>query len=157
MDDASVILNMFKTAGNVLHVAPDEAIFKEGDAGDCLYVLRAGNAQIRVGDKVVEIVSDGDIVGEMSLIDGSPRSADLIAVTPCQVVPVDVNDFTTLIQDTPFFAIYLMQALTRRLRQTDQMSAQQQSALGDMAPLIKSWPGLSKEVRAQILQLAGAG
>ena len=155
MDDSSVILNMFKTADNAVHVAPEEAVFKTGDAGDCLYVIRSGNAQVIVDGNVVEVVSDGDIVGEMSLIDGSPRSADLVAVSPCQVIPINLESFMELIRDTPFFAIYLMQALTRRLRQTGHMHSRLEQILEQIKPVVDAWPNMSEDKRAEVLKLAG--
>ena len=55
--------------------ASGDIIFAEGDKGDKMYVVRAGEVEIERDGKVVETLSSGGIFGEMALIDGSPRAA----------------------------------------------------------------------------------
>ncbi len=64
------------------------AIFKEGDAGDEMYVVTAGRVRISkmvkgVGEEALSILEGGAYFGEMAMIDEAPRSADAIAHTPC--------------------------------------------------------------------------
>jgi CRP/FNR family cyclic AMP-dependent transcriptional regulator len=160
MDEVGLILNLFKGTGQIRTLNPGEAIFSTGETGDSLYVVKTGSAQISVGDKVIEVVSDGDIVGEMSLIDGSARSADVVAVTPCQVVSVNMEGFLGLIEETPFFAIYIMRALTRRLRQMGALSASASAPAGpitppELQPLVSVWNDLAQEVRDKVIEAAG--
>jgi CRP-like cAMP-binding protein len=62
--------------------APGEAIFKEGDKGDKMYVIRSGEVAIERGGKVIEMLAPGGIFGEMALIDGSLPGAPPPAPRP---------------------------------------------------------------------------
>ncbi len=97
-----------------------EAIFEEGSEGDKMYVIRSGEVLIEKGGKVIETVPPGGIVGEMALIDGSPRSATARAKTDCEVAPITEKAFLFLVHETPFFAIAVMRTLADRLRRTNE-------------------------------------
>jgi CRP/FNR family cyclic AMP-dependent transcriptional regulator len=97
-----------------------EAIFEEGSEGDKMYVIRSGEVLIEKGGKVIETVPPGGIVGEMALIDGSPRSATARAKTDCEVTPITEKAFLFLVHETPFFAIAVMRTLADRLRRTNE-------------------------------------
>ncbi|MGZ5917906.1 MAG: cyclic nucleotide-binding domain-containing protein [Methyloceanibacter sp.] len=100
--------------------ASGEAIFEEGSEGDKMYVIRSGEVLIEKGGKVIETVLPGGIVGEMALIDGSPRSATARAKTDCEVAPITEKAFLFLVHETPFFAIAVMRTLADRLRRTNE-------------------------------------
>jgi len=100
--------------------APGEAIFKEGDKGDKMYVIRSGEVAIERGGKVIEMLAPGGIFGEMALIDGSPRSATARAKTECEVAPITEKSFLFLVHETPFFAIAVMRTLADRLRRLNE-------------------------------------
>lgn len=93
-----------------------QVIFKEGEAGDVMYSVLTGEVEIVIAGKVVEVVEAGGILGEMALIDNSPRSATAMAKTDCSLAVINQKRFTTLIQQTPFFAIQVMSVLADRLR-----------------------------------------
>ncbi len=67
----------------------------------------------------------GAIFGEMVLVDNSPRSATAIARTDCRVVPISEKRFQFLIQETPYFAIQVMQIMATRLRRMNEQAANQ--------------------------------
>ncbi|MGH6748969.1 MAG: cyclic nucleotide-binding domain-containing protein [Methyloceanibacter sp.] len=96
--------------------APGDIIFAEGDKGDKMYVIRAGEVEIERDGRVVETLSSGGIFGEMALIDGSPRAATARAKTACEVAPITEKSFLFLVHETPFFAIAVMRTLAERLR-----------------------------------------
>jgi CRP/FNR family transcriptional regulator, cyclic AMP receptor protein len=100
--------------------APGEAIFKEGDKGDKMYVIRSGEVAIERGGKVIETLAPAGIFGEMALIDGSPRSATARAKTDCEVAPITEKSFLFLVHETPFFAIAVMRTLADRLRRLNE-------------------------------------
>jgi CRP/FNR family cyclic AMP-dependent transcriptional regulator len=100
-----------------------DVIFHEGDPGTVMYVISGGQVDILVGSQVVETAGPGSIVGEMALIDDSPRSATTIAKTDCELVAVDHKRFEFLVQQTPFFALEVMQVMSERLRRTDKLIA----------------------------------
>jgi CRP-like cAMP-binding protein len=84
-----------------------------------MYVIKEGEVDILVNDKVIETVGPGGIVGETALIDTHPRSATVVAKTDCQLVPIDEKRFTFLIQQTPYFSLQVMRVLVERVRRMD--------------------------------------
>jgi len=93
-----------------------ETIFAEGQPADVMFAVLEGEVEIFKHGKVLETISPGGIFGEMAIIDGLPRSASAIARTDCNLAAVDGKRFTLLVQQTPYFAIEIMQMLTERLR-----------------------------------------
>ena len=93
-----------------------DTIFSEGDPGDMMYVVQEGELEVQFRGKVIETVGSGGIVGEMALVDQSPRSATVVARTDCKLVPLDETGFKIHISHTPFFAVQVMRILVERLR-----------------------------------------
>ena len=81
-----------------------------------MYVVKTGDLQILDGNYVYETVSAGGIVGEMAMVDGSPRSATVCAIKRSTVIPIDERRFLFMVQQTPFFALRVMRVMTARLR-----------------------------------------
>src|SRR6478736_8889707 len=110
---------LFSHETNPLQLAAGEVLFKEGDTGDAMFVLLDGELDVMVGDTVVASSRRGDLLGEMALIDQSPRSATIIARAPAQLARLDAQRFQRLIQQHPFFAMHVMKVLAARIRQKD--------------------------------------
>lgn len=102
---------------------PDEVLFNEGDKGRVMYLIREGKIKIikGVGDeeKVLAVLKDGDFFGEMAIIDGSPRSAGAVAVTPTSLLVIDEETFRSKIKENPLIE-YVLSTLAKRLRTTDE-------------------------------------
>ena len=106
--------------------AAGDVIFREGEPGDELFVIRSGKVQIRAGDRVVETLGDHDMFGELALIDDGPRSATAVAASAVELVPVGPKQFLFLVRETPYFALNVMRSLARRLRaETRELTRQQ--------------------------------
>jgi CRP/FNR family transcriptional regulator, cyclic AMP receptor protein len=109
--------------------AAGETIFREGEYGDELYVVRSGNVQIRVADRVIETLGEHSIFGELALIDDAPRSATAVAASDAELVPVGRKQFLFLVTQTPHFALNVMRVLAQRLRaETNELAKRQGSA-----------------------------
>lgn len=91
-------------------------IFLEGQPGHVMYVIQQGEVEIRIRGHIVETLGPGDIFGELALIDDAPRNATAIARTDSRVIPIDQKRFAFLVQQTPYFALKLMQTISQRLR-----------------------------------------
>lgn len=91
-------------------------VFQEGEAGDSMYAVVEGEVEIRKGSQVLEVVGPGGVFGEMALIDHEPRSASALAVSDAKIVSIPEKRFLLLVQQTPYFALQMMQLLTSRLR-----------------------------------------
>ena len=110
------IIDLFRHDRNFLTIAAGQPVFLVGDAGRVMFVLIEGQADVLVGEEVVESAGPGTIFGEMALIDHAPRSATVIARTECRLLPIDVERFDTLIQKTPDFARHVMKVMAGRIR-----------------------------------------
>ncbi|EDN65792.1 conserved hypothetical protein [Beggiatoa sp. PS] len=109
-------LSLFSNSQDFVSFTKGQIIFKEGDPGKVMYAIIEGEVEVVVNGKAVDIVKAGNILGEMALIDTSPRSATAISKTDCKVVPISRRHFTFLIQHTPNFALEVMRVMAERLR-----------------------------------------
>jgi CRP-like cAMP-binding protein len=116
-------IEIFKHFDNPLTYKAGDIIMAEGSRGREMYVVGEGEVDIRVGSRTVETVGSGRFFGEMALIDDSPRSATAIAKTEVKLIPISRERFMFLVQNTPFFAIEVMQVLVSRLRHMDELIA----------------------------------
>ena len=107
---------LFRQDSDAVQVAAGDFLFKEGDKRDTMYVLLEGEMEIRLGDYVFETAEAGALIGEMALIDDSPRAANAVAKTPSRLAKIDQRRFYFLVQQTPHFATHVIKSLADRLR-----------------------------------------
>ncbi len=98
---------------------PGQSIFREGQPGDHMYVVLEGEVDLLINGQLVETLGEGGVLGEMALLDASPRTASAVARTACKVVPVTQKRFNLLVQHTPDFALQIMRVMAGRLRTMD--------------------------------------
>lgn len=108
--------NLFRHETDSVNFPAGEIILKCGDMSEVMYVVIGGEAEIKLGDKVIYTAHAGSLLGEMGLIDHAPASADVIARTDCKLVIIDKRRFLFLIQQTPNFALDVMKVIAERLR-----------------------------------------
>jgi CRP-like cAMP-binding protein len=114
---------LFRQETGALQIAPGDSLFREGEKGEKMYVLLEGEMEIRLGDFVLETVRQGALIGEMALIDDNPRTASVVAKTPCRLAEIDRRRFHFLVQQTPHFATHVMKTLADRLRHMNAVAA----------------------------------
>lgn len=96
---------------------PGRAIVEEGQAGEALFVVLTGTARvIRAGRKVGALIP-GDFFGELSALDGGPRTASVVPETPVEVLRVFRHTLQRMVEREPALAMGLLEGLARRLRQ----------------------------------------
>lgn len=117
-------IELFSHNAETQHVTAGDYLFREGERGGLLYVLNTGTAEVQVGERVVERLEHGSIVGEMSLVSPAPHSASVRATSDCEFVAFDEKRFHFLVQQTPFFATRVMRVMAERLRATDALLRQ---------------------------------
>lgn len=71
---------------------------------------------MHVGETLVESATSGALLGEMALVDSSPRRATVMATAACRLAKIDDGRFEFLVQQTPYFATHVMKVLVERLR-----------------------------------------
>ena len=98
-----------------------QVLFNYGEPGDCLYVIRSGKAEVFFKDDtgtriVLEVAGSGDVVGELSLLDGGPRTASVVVTEKLDALRLDRGDLDQFLRTHPAAAIDLMSSMGRRLR-----------------------------------------
>jgi CRP-like cAMP-binding protein len=127
-------LNLFKdTPENILaDLAPlmkemqyeqGTEIFKEGETGDCMYIIQQGNIKIHKGNTT--LLKDKEVFGELSLLDADTRSASATADTDCTLYKIDQEPFYELMDERPEVAKGFIKILCQRLRTMNEKSRQQ--------------------------------
>lgn len=114
------VIARFQHSPNQFRLPAGKILFKEGEIAEVMYVLLEGSVDIVVGGTVVECAEAGTVLGEMAVIDRSPRSATAISKTPCRLVSMTATQFDVLVHETPEFARLVMQVLSGRLRRMNQ-------------------------------------
>ena len=129
-------LNLFKdTPENILaDLAPlmkemeyeqGTEIFKEGETGDCMYIIQQGNIKIHKGNTTLAILKEKEVFGELSLLDADTRSASATADTDCLLYKIDQEPFYELMDERPEVAKGFIKILCQRLRTMNEKSRQQ--------------------------------
>jgi len=114
---------LFRQDSNTVQLAPGEFLFREGEKGENMYVMLEGEVDISLGDFVLETAGPGALIGEMALIDDSPRTANAVAKSPSKLAQIDRRRFHFLVQQTPHFATHVMKILAGRLRHMNAVTA----------------------------------
>ena len=96
---------------------------RQGATGGLAYVIAKGRAEVSRNGKMLAMLGPGDVVGELSLIDGGPRSATVRARTDLAVLEIDGRDLNRLLKKAPSVVRKLLEALAGRLRDTDAMAS----------------------------------
>ena len=125
-DQLDLILDHHREIG---HDA-DQVIVMEEDWGESVFLLRSGLAKVRTttadGDEVVmSLLGQGDVFGEMAVLGGEARSADVVALTPLQLIKLRVAPFATLLDQRAGFALALARLEASRLRELNRRFALQ--------------------------------
>lgn len=98
---------------------------QEGTAGDAMYLILTGEADIRKGQQLITVLSAGEVFGEMAMLTGAPRSATVIARTPMELYELKQADFNAVLARTPQLSQSLSRILARRLQATTESEAEQ--------------------------------
>ncbi len=102
-----------------------QIVFRKGDPGSSMFLIVEGQVKMILpsegGEEVLLGVLDaGDFFGDLSIIDGQPRSATIVATEPTETVVIRRDEFLGAIDANPRVAFDLLRILARRLRQTDE-------------------------------------
>ncbi len=113
-------------SADVVSYAEGEVIFRFGDPGDSLYVVRSGEVEVYFKDDtgrriVLEAPGPGDFFGELSLLDNGPRTASVMASQPAELLRIDRRDIVSLLTAHPGAAMSVLSATGRRLRKSAEL------------------------------------
>jgi CRP/FNR family transcriptional regulator, cyclic AMP receptor protein len=105
-------------ASTIAHVPAGQHIVREGFSAEAFYVILAGEAVV-TGPPTTSRLTGGDFCGELGLLDGSPRSANVVAETDVVAVKLPRKDFLALIDHRPEIARALLADLAARVRRLE--------------------------------------
>lgn len=106
-------------------VARGTTIFAKGDPGTGLMGVLSGSVKVSVAsaegkDIVLNIFREGEIFGEIALLDGRPRTADATAMSDCELIVIERRDFVPFLSSHPDVTIKFIEILCSRLRRTSE-------------------------------------
>jgi CRP/FNR family transcriptional regulator, cyclic AMP receptor protein len=103
----------------VQEVAAGAVLARAGDPGDRFFVIVDGAARIDVSAQNQSRIGPGQFFGEMSLIDGEPRSATVVADTAMRLLVIQRRDFMTLLGEVPALTERILVTLCQRVRRAE--------------------------------------
>ncbi|GAK51785.1 putative esterase of the alpha-beta hydrolase superfamily [Candidatus Moduliflexus flocculans] len=109
------------------HFAPGETIVRQGDTGDSLYIIVSGLVKVTKREKdgtshELARLQNGDYFGEMSLLAGQPRSADITAITETSTLKLSKPELDGMLLEYPTIAVHFSRVLSKRLRDVSQFT-----------------------------------
>lgn len=118
----------------------DQLILVEEETGKILFIIYKGRVKVtRTSDEgrevILSILENGDIFGEMSILDGKARSASVTALENSEILLLRRGDFLQILEDYPQISIALLKELAARIRKSDSQikSLSLQDAMGRVA------------------------
>ena len=126
LDDASAAT--LRDSMTQVKVSKGQTLFKEGDAGDRLFVVVEGKLKLGTSsgdgrENLLSILGPGDMFGELSLFDPGPRTATATAVTDARVLALANDQVIGWVTAHPQVSLQLLKRLARRLRRTNEVLA----------------------------------
>ena len=106
-------------------VTRNTTIVRAGDSTDSLFVIVHGSAKVLNRDAeghevILSLLATGECFGEMGLIDGSPRSADVVSNESCELLVIAKSDFKKALAENVDLCLNIMKSLVLRLREANQ-------------------------------------
>jgi len=105
-----------------------DIVFQKEEPGHALFIVERGGVRIYVpssqgNDLVLAMLGPGDFFGDLSLLDGRPRSASAAVTMETTLLMLERSDFIALITRRPAAAMAVLEAVASRLRETDEMAS----------------------------------
>ena len=103
---------------------PGDVLFREGDPADVMYVIQAGEIEIRrtMGDveRVLAVLPAGEFLGEMGILTGRPRSATAVVKQRARLLVIEATTFEAMLRGKTEIALRMIRALADRLERANQ-------------------------------------
>ena len=103
----------------VIEVPAGTVLARLGQPGEEFFLILDGSAHVEVSPRKRSRLGPGQYFGEMSLLDGGPRSATVAADTPLRLLVIKRRDFSTLLREAPDLTQSLLATLSRRVRNAE--------------------------------------
>ncbi|MBV8520397.1 MAG: mechanosensitive ion channel [Acidobacteria bacterium] len=129
-------------AARVLVFARGETIIRGGAAGDSMFVVHEGSVSVRAGGEEVATLAPGDFFGEMALLTGESRTADVVALTEVVAVEIAKLALQPVLQDHPELAQAISEEVTARRGDLDSRRSEEPEAQSSVLSRIRAYFGL---------------
>jgi CRP/FNR family cyclic AMP-dependent transcriptional regulator len=106
----------------VFDVAAETVLTRAGEPGDEFFLIVDGTARVEVSAEKQVPLPPGEFFGEMSLLDGGPRSATVVADTPVRLLVISRRHFSVLLREVPGLTQTLLITLSRRVRRAEEQA-----------------------------------
>lgn len=119
-EDRSVLAEVV----DLVRLDAGETLFRAGEPGDSLYLVRTGEVELSVRDNVgqkitLDTAAPGDFFGEIALLDAGPRTATAVALAETELIELDRDDLLLLFGKKPDAALHMLAAMGRMTRKAD--------------------------------------
>jgi CRP-like cAMP-binding protein len=114
----------------VFDVPAETLLTRAGEPGDEFFLILDGTARVEVSPEKRATLHPGAFFGEMSLLDGGPRSATVVADTPVRLLVIGRKHFADVLDDVPGLTLTLLTTLSRRVRQAEAEAERARAAAG---------------------------
>lgn len=101
-------------------VAAGTVLTRTGDPGDEFFLIVDGSVRVEVSSEKRVFMHPGEFFGEMSILDGGPRSATVIADTPVRLLVISRRHFSMLLEDVPGLTQTLLATVSKRVREAEE-------------------------------------
>ncbi len=95
---------------------PGQVIARQGDVGSGLFIIASGGVRVVRDGETIATLGPGEFFGELSVLDGQPRSAQVVAAEPTVCLGLATWDFEAVVHERPDVALAVMRGLAGRLR-----------------------------------------
>lgn len=112
----------------VFDVAAETVLTRAGEPGDEFFLIVDGTARVEVSAEKQVPLPPGEFFGEMSLLDGGPRSATVVADTPVRLLVISRRHFSVLLREVPGLTQTLLITLSRRVRRAEEQAERLKAA-----------------------------
>ncbi len=94
----------------------DHVIARQGEVGTGFFMVASGSVRVVRDGRTIATIGPGDFFGELSVLDGQPRTAQVVADEPTICLALATWDFEAVVRDEPAVALAIMRGLAGRLR-----------------------------------------
>jgi CRP-like cAMP-binding protein len=109
-----------------LQLQTGEILFHAGEPGESLFIVRSGSIELYIKDTagqkiVLTVAEEGELFGELSLLDSGPRTATAVVLTNAELLVLDREDLLLLFQKRPDAALHMLAAMSGMTRKADEL------------------------------------
>jgi CRP/FNR family transcriptional regulator, cyclic AMP receptor protein len=109
-----------------LRLQAGETLFQAGEPGESLFIVRSGSIELAIKDTagqkiVLTVAEEGQVFGELSMLDSGPRTATAVALTDVELLVLDRGDLLLLFQKRPDAALHMLAAMSGMTRKADEL------------------------------------